>query len=127
MCILVVDDEPSILLFVADCLEDAGHEALTADGPVTALRWLHALPGYFTGLITDLNMAHELTGGDLIETMRRTYPSIPMLLTTGSGLTISETWRAKHGVEMLPKPYTGHSLMSTLDRLRVAKSGGERR
>ena len=117
MCVLMVEDEPLILMSVAQCLEDAGHEVTTAAHGLEALTLIEQSPVRFTVLVTDYHMPHGITGGQLVQHMRQRYPDIPMLITTALTGVVTAEFRERHEVEILAKPYDPDILVATVGRL----------
>ncbi len=117
MCILVVEDEPLILMVAAECLEDAGYEVMTAEHALEAIALIQQSSVKFTVLVTDYHMPHDVTGGQLVQHMRQSYPDIPMLITTARTDAVTKEFRERHRVQMLAKPYSPSSLVTTLGRL----------
>lgn len=81
--ILLVDDEPEVLLELAELLEMEGFCCLTATSAADALSLLRAHPD--VGLvITDLRMPEE-SGLRLIQDLRTSAdrPNIPIIVTSG--------------------------------------------
>ena len=120
MCVLVVEDEPLILMSAAIRLQDADQEAITAaHGPETVAmiaRW----PARFTILVTDYHMPHGMTGGQLVQHMPQSHPPIPMLITTARTDVVTVAFRSQHGVEVLAKPYDADSLVVMVIRAQAA-------
>ena len=123
MCVLVVEDEPLILMVAVEYLEDAGHEVMAAGHGLEAIALIEQWPVKFTALVTDYHMPHGITGGQLVQHMRQSYPDIPMLITTARADAVTAEFRERHGVEMLTKPYNPSSLVAAVGRLldRTAK------
>ena len=117
MCVLMVEDEPLILMLAAECLEDAGHEVMTAGHGLEAITLIEQWPTRFSMLVTDYHMPHGVTGGQLVQHMRRSYPDLPMLITTARANAVMVEFRKRHAVEMLAKPYKPNSLVATVERL----------
>lgn len=119
MCILIVEDEPITLLATATWLEDAGFEVMAASDGLHAVDLLEQHPGHFTALVTDFHMP-LVTGADVVMSMRRNYPNIPMIITTAVSHAVTEDWQFQYGVDMLPKPYDPETLVlmfrNALDR-----------
>jgi len=113
VCVLLVEDEPIILLATAFCLEGAGFEVLTAGDGLQAIDLLDQHPGRFTALVTDFHMP-LVTGAHLVVAMRRTYPAIPMIITTALTHVVTEGWQLQYAVDMLAKPYDPETLIGML-------------
>jgi CheY-like chemotaxis protein len=80
--VLIVDDEPSALSFMARVLNEAGYETALAEHAEEALSLVAAAAAPFDLLLTDLMM--PVTPGDqLAATIRRTHPDIKVLYVTG--------------------------------------------
>ena len=101
MCILVVEDEPLIRMLIEDCLGNAGHDFMSADSGQAALKMLAAHPDHFKCLVTDFSMPQEVTGADLIERMRPSYPATPMILVTAMPSATTPEWRHRHRVKLV--------------------------
>ncbi len=119
VCVLFVEDEPLILMATAFCLEGAGFKVMTADDGLHAIDLLEQHPGHFTALVTDFHMP-LLTGAHVVMSMRQTYPSIPMIITTALTHVVTEGWCLQYGVDMLAKPYDPETLILML---RAALNG----
>jgi DNA-binding response OmpR family regulator len=80
--IIVVDDEPSILLMLKKMLEKAGHEVDTAsngnEGIILFEKNKHDL------LITDIIMPHK-EGMETIIELRKKYPDLKIIAISGGG------------------------------------------
>ncbi len=100
MCVLIVEDEPIILMTTAAWLE--------------AVDLLEMHPGYFSALVTDFHMPLGMTGAHLVMHMRKRYPTIPMIIATAITYVVTEGWRLQYGVDMLAKPYDPEALVSML-------------
>ena len=119
MCILLVEDDPLVRMVTAATLTDAGHEVMEAEDGPHALALIRGHPGHFHALVTDFHMPHHLTGGDVVERMRRDYPAIPMVIASALTGVVDPAWRQRHSVHLLQKPYTAGALLSLLARLRA--------
>lgn len=83
MCVLVVEDEPLVRAVAVEALEAEGFEVIeapSADHAVTLLRSRDDIDVVFT----DVTMPGTLNGLDLARLMRRTYPSINVLVCSGA-------------------------------------------
>ncbi len=80
--ILIVDDEPEILLAVDTCLRMAGMDnIITISDARDVIRQMERqIPCL---IILDLNMPH-INGERLLKIVRKTYPRIPVIVLTGT-------------------------------------------
>jgi two-component system response regulator FlrC len=81
--ILIVDDEAGIRSFLADALEDDGHETTQAADALSALRELHTRA--FDVMLTDLRMPGALDGMDLVRKARTDLPEMEVIVLTAFG------------------------------------------
>jgi signal transduction histidine kinase len=98
--ILLVDDDPMILMATADMLRELGHRPIEASSASQALESLEAieLPDL---MILDYAMP-EMTGATLAERVRERYPTLPLLLATG----YADSFKATIDLPRLEKPYS---------------------
>lgn len=80
--ILVVDDNSEDRNTAAECLKEHGVKPLFAENGLEALEILER--GRPAAVLTDLHMP-GMNGLELVERMRRDYPSIPVVLMTAHG------------------------------------------
>jgi len=80
--VLVVDDEPYVLLFVKKALERSGFQVITARNASEALLWLRFHKQEVTLIILDMTMP-GMNGGDAIHEIRKLGCHCPVLLTSG--------------------------------------------
>jgi CheY-like chemotaxis protein len=98
--IMVVDDDPMIAAGTAAMIEDLGHTVIEAGSGAAALELLNADPT-FDLIITDHAMP-GMTGAQLIERIRRSWPTIPIVLASGYVDLATEIDPA---IPRLSKPY----------------------
>jgi len=55
-----------------------------------------------------------VTGADVVTSMRRKYPAIPMIMTTALTHAVTNDWRLQYNVDTLPKPYDPETLVLML-------------
>jgi CheY-like chemotaxis protein len=111
--VLVVDDEASVRLLLARLLMRDGHIVREASGGREALALLQGYP--FDLLITDLGMP-EVSGHLVAQCARDTQPSLPIILSTGWGETISpDQLRELGAAALLAKPFTYNDLLRAME------------
>ena len=108
--VLVVDDEPTIRMLVAELLNDLGYAAIEApDGP-TALRILET-GAKIDLLITDVGLPGGMNGRQLADSARALRPGLHILFITG----YAENAALGHGqvapgMQVMTKPFAMDAL-----------------
>ena len=105
---LVVDDDPLVLLNCAFMLEDLGHTVSQATGAAEALDIL-AAGGPFDAVITDQVMP-KTTGLQLADEIRRRFPDMPIILASGYADDVD----VPQHITRLSKPFLQADLTSVL-------------
>ena len=77
--ILVVDDSPTVIKFLAFSLKSQGYQVVSACDGMDALEKMSSLPAEPDMIITDLNMPN-LDGYGLIETVRQSRRQMPIII-----------------------------------------------
>jgi two-component system, response regulator PdtaR len=109
--VLVVEDEPLILLSIADELREAGFDVLEAQSAADALRLLEA-NAHIRLIFTDVDMPGSMDGLGLSAVVRERWP--PVLIIVTSGKRVPETAALPSGSEFLPKPYTSRGVVRAM-------------
>lgn len=81
-CILVVEDEVLIRLMVSDELRDAGYDVIEAYNADEALAVLQS-DAHIDLIFSDVRMPGSLDGLDLLAVVKTTFPTLPVILTSG--------------------------------------------
>lgn len=112
-CILVVDDEKSILEITRQTLETYGYRVLVADDGAQALGIFADHQSYVNLVLTDMMMP-VMDGAALIAALRRMAPSLPIIAASGIHA---------HGYDdiganaFLEKPYSASALLRAVAEL----------
>jgi PAS domain S-box-containing protein len=102
--ILVVDDEAQVLEIVATLLLGLGYHVSARRGGALARDALSTSAESFDLVVTDLTMPH-VTGLDLLQTVQRCRPDLPVILCTGYDDQLTpEDARERGFSAMLHKP-----------------------
>jgi CheY-like chemotaxis protein len=98
--VLLVDDDPLVLMMTGDMLRELGHEPIMIASANKVLEFLRVNEPPDLAIL-DYAMP-EMTGAALAERLRDAYPALPLVLATGY------SDRAKINVDLprLSKPYT---------------------
>jgi DNA-binding response OmpR family regulator len=100
--ILVVDDEPGIRELISRVLEEEGFEVILVNDGQAGLTAVQQAEVSYDLVITNSYMPH-LSGDQLIQQLRRQFPTLPVLhLDDGTYPTIS---RESASVPTLYKPF----------------------
>lgn len=98
--VLLVDDDPLVLMATADMLRELGHEPIEM---TSAKKALEAVRGGERPDLAILDYAMpEMSGVALAELLREAYPELPLMLATG----YSEREKSGGSLPRLDKPYT---------------------
>lgn len=116
--ILVVDDTPALLAFVATVLKAGNHAPLQANSGEHALEIASRTPN-LDALVTDIRMP-GINGFELAKVVRRDRPDIPILFISGyfdSDEIDHMDWMRAGNVSFLPKPFQPGMLLQQVDNL----------
>jgi two-component system NtrC family sensor kinase len=114
MSVLVVEDNPEVGQFANDALADLGYATRLVSSATHALEELAIDADRFDVVFTDVVMP-GMTGLELAQEIRRCYPDLPVVLTSGYSHVLSE--HGSHGFELLQKPYSVEQLSRVLHRV----------
>ncbi|MCX2546041.1 response regulator [Pseudomonas sp. COW5] len=117
--VLIVEDMPSVRLFVTEVLEDAGYRCTQAGDIETALERLQNDPS-INLLLTDVGLP-RMSGRELADVARGWRDGLPILFMTGYAETaINRQVFLGAGMEMLVKPF---QISELLDKVRRTLDG----
>ena len=108
--VLVVEDNVEVGQFSTQILQDLGYETTWASNADEALKLLGEVDG-FDVVFSDVMMP-GMSGVELGQQIRRRYPGLPVVLTSGYSHVLAEEGR--HGFELLQKPYAAENLSRVL-------------
>jgi PAS domain S-box-containing protein len=111
--VLVVDDEPSVRLLIAEVLEAAGLSVAQAAEGGTALAELNG-PGEIDVLITDVGLPGGMNGRQLADAARAMRPGLKVLFITGYAETAV---RLGPDTRVLTKPFAMETLAASVCEL----------
>jgi DNA-binding NtrC family response regulator len=115
--ILIVEDEDQVRVLAEGLLQDGGHTTLSAS---TADQALAVLDGgdRIDLLFTDLGLQSDIQAGLMLaqEAIKR-KTDLPVLYTTGQGLTDGMQAMFVERYEFLAKPYTSEQLLTSVENL----------
>jgi len=121
--LLVVDDEPQMLIAINETLRRQGYRVTTAGSGMEAL--LRLKERYFQLVLTDLRMP-EVSGLDLLKKVKTLSPQTPVVLLTAYGTIQNAVDAMRQGAfDYLLKPFSSESLEAVVRRALGAAPGRE--
>jgi CheY-like chemotaxis protein len=112
--ILVVEDEPLLLILAVDLVHHAGFEALEASDAEQALEILETVADIVV-LMTDIDMPGTMDGLALAAAVRDRWPPVSIIVVSGKQRPTAEDLPS--GGVFFAKPYDIHQVTSTLVRM----------
>ena len=119
--VLVVDDDPRVRVALESILISHGYEVMTAADGRNALNIIAADKP--TIVLADVNMP-ELEGIELLKSLRRLYPVIPVVIMSGDelGQKFLHAARLLGATDVLTKPFTPNELVAMLNRIDAGEN-----
>ncbi len=112
--VLVVEDEPQVLVLTQSYLEEQGHKVLSASTVEGALAVLESDDNVDI-LVTDIVLHGNVSGGiELAKRATELRPDLKVLYTTGQPVTDGTKALLVDKSAVLEKPYTVDQLLTTL-------------
>jgi PAS domain S-box-containing protein len=109
--VLVVEDNAQVRDFAAQLLGDLGYVTELAPNATEALRLLERHGDTFDVVFSDVVMP-GLGGVEFGRQVRARWPALPVVLTSGYSHILAED--ARHGFQLLQKPYSVEDLSNVL-------------
>lgn len=120
--VLVVEDNPLILMGALDLVAAAGFEGVGAKSADEAIALLEARADIRL-VFTDVEMPGEIDGVKLAHYIRNRWP--PIHLIVASGRTILEESQLPTGSSFYSKPYNNDTIVKEMTRMLVAIEADE--
>ncbi len=103
--VLVVDDEPTVRMLVAEVLEDLGYTAIEAADGTAALKVLHS-DARIDLLVTDVGLPGGLNGRQVADAARVVRPRLNVLFITGyAESAVLSDGHLDPGMHVMTKPF----------------------
>ena len=115
--ILIADDQADVLTALRLLLKSNGFESASARSPSEVRSWLSK--ENFDGVLLDMNYTRDTTSGqeglDLVETIRKSWPRMPVIVLTAWGTIELAVEAVRRGAcDFLPKPWDNGRLLAAL-------------
>jgi DNA-binding response OmpR family regulator len=109
--VLLVEDEPTIAITLADDLTDHGYDVTSTGDGRKALALL--AQRRFAAVVTDLRLPGA-DGVEIVSAVRRTSPTTRILVVTAFAADREQALRAAGAREVLHKPFANHAVLAWL-------------
>jgi PAS domain S-box-containing protein len=115
--VLVVDDEPTVRMLVADVLEDLGYTAIEASDGASGLKVLRS-DVRIDLLVTDVGLPGGMNGRQVADAARELRPGLKVLFITGyAENAVLSHGHLDPGMHVLTKPFAMEMLASRIKDL----------
>ncbi|KQM80577.1 two-component system sensor histidine kinase/response regulator [Xylophilus sp. Leaf220] len=115
--VLVVDDEPSVRMLVAEVLEELGYTALEAADSVAGLKLLQS-DARIDLLITDVGLPGGMNGRQMADAGRERRPDLKVMFITGyAENSVVGNGHLAPGMKVLTKPFPMEALATGVKEL----------
>jgi len=118
-CVLIVEDEPIILLSASDMVEEAGFQPILARNAQEAIDILESRDDIRI-IFTDIDMPGSMDGMKLAAAVRNRWPPIEIIVTSGHK-NISQSDLPERGL-FFRKPYGSQKVTQAMQRLTACCS-----
>jgi CheY-like chemotaxis protein len=114
--LLLVEDEPLIMLLIQEMLEESGYLVLVATHGQAAMDILDGRIGELAGLITDVRLGPGADGWAIARRARELDPDFPVVYATGDS---AADWPAQGvpGSIVIQKPYASNQILCAIASL----------
>lgn len=114
--ILILDDEPGIILLCQRLLERSGFQVFSSTNPVEALQILEEKNTDL--LLVDIRMP-VMDGFQVIDRARQLHPDLAVVVMTGYGTVETAIEALRRGADgLILKPFEGNDLVQSVQRAR---------
>ena len=110
--VLIVEDNHVVGQFATEMLLDLGYRTAWASNAMEALEMLGRNDPHIDLMFSDVIMP-GMNGVELATQVRRSYPDLPIVLTSGYSDVLAA--EGTHGFNLIPKPYSIEALSRTLN------------
>ena len=114
--VLVVEDEPDVLVVVRDILSDLGYTVLEAGDGQAGLRIAES-DAHIDLLLTDVGLPRGMDGHQLADAARQLRPGLPVLFMTGYADEPAACGDMEPGMQVIAKPFTLAALAAEVGRI----------
>ena len=124
--ILVVDDEPTVRMLIAEVIEDMGYRSIEAQDGTAGLKVLQS-DARVDLLITDVGLPGGLNGRQVADAARLLRPALKVLFITGyAEHAVVDGSQPDAGMQVLTKPFPLDALSQRIGDMLGSATGRDR-
>jgi len=114
--VLIVEDDDQVRVLAEGILQDGGHQTLSASTADQALAVIES--EHIDLIFTDLGLQSNIQAGlTLVQEAIKRKSDVPVIYTTGQGLTDGMQAMFVERFEFLAKPYSSEQLIGAVENL----------
>lgn len=116
LVVLVIEDEPLILMDVEAALAEAGFEVITASSAAEGMAAFDDRAGDIRAVVSDIRLGKGVSGWEVGRHVRQAVPTMPMIYMSGDSAV---DWSAQ-GVPnsvMISKPFAFPQMITAISTL----------
>jgi PAS domain S-box-containing protein len=121
--ILIVEDNRDVGQFATQLLSDLGYTTAWVENAADALKQLNGEPTTFDLVFSDVVMPGGMSGVDLANEIRRRWPNLPVVLTSGYSEMLAEGRGSNY--ELLRKPYSVEALSGLIRKAMSSQTSNK--
>jgi CheY-like chemotaxis protein len=114
--ILVVEDEPTVLMFLEEALEESGYAVVSARSGGEALNILGGGLHDFAVLVADIRIGDGLDGWEIARCAREIIADLPIVYVTGDSAISWSDEGVPHSL-LLQKPFDRAQIVGAIEQL----------
>ena len=114
--VLIVDDDPDILITAGDLFYMMGFEVHTASNGIEAIEFMEKGVKHIDVLFSDVVMPNGVNGISLGRAVRKHMPDIKIILCSGYSLPSTEVETDLNGFAFVKKPYRFNDLVEAVQK-----------
>jgi CheY-like chemotaxis protein len=123
--ILIVEDEPTVRMLIADVIEELGYTSIEASDSTAGLAILQS-DVRVDLLISDVGLPGGINGRQMVDAARHPRPSLKVLLVTGYAANLASAHgNLDPGMSVLTKPFSIDALKNKIHELMKTSQGAE--
>jgi len=119
--VLVVEDNEDERYLASTLFEESDLDVVECASAEAALAVMREAPGRVAMVFTDIRLAGKMDGVELTRIVKRQFPNVPVIVTSGDGARARDLPRNS---VFMQKPWRALDLLMTAEKVRLAAERG---